>query len=247
MTTTADILVIGGGMAGIGAAARVSPDASVIVLEAEDAPGRHSTGRSAAIFIGNYGNETVRAANAASQGELAAPPDDLAESSLLTPRGELLIAPAEEEARFEAHMSAATSTDEISPDEAVRLFPILKRERIVRACYDNTAEDIDVDRLLQGYLRLLRRNGGTLGTDARVQEIKRADRFWKLSTAAGDFEAPVVVNAAGDLTDAPAELDAALAAGMRTTWLLRPGEGGPDPTAVHTRHDVALSFDEVRP
>ncbi len=206
MTHTADILFIGGGMAGIGAAARVSPDANVIVLEAEDAPGRHSTGRSAAIFIGNYGNETVRAANAASQGELADPPDDLADSSLLTPRGELLIATAAEEERFEAHMAAASSTDEIPPDEAVRLFPILKRDRIVRACYDNTAEDIDVDRLLQGYLRLLRRNGGKLATDARVQRIAREGGVWKLDTTAGAFEAPVVVNAAGAWADETAEL-----------------------------------------
>jgi D-arginine dehydrogenase len=206
MTQTADVIVIGGGMAGIGAAARIAPDAKVVVLEAEDAPGRHSTGRSAAIFIGNYGNAAVRAANAASQGELAAPPDDLAETSLLTPRGELLIATAEEEARFEDHMASAASTDEISPDEAVRLFPILKRERIVRACYDTTAEDIDVDRLLQGYLRLLRRHGGKLVTDARVQQVARDGGVWRLRTSAGDFEAPVVVNAAGAWADATAEL-----------------------------------------
>src|SRR3546814_8079603 len=146
MTETADILVIGGGMAGIGAAARAAPSAKVIVLEAEDAPGRHSTGRSAAIFIANYGNAAVRAANAASQSELADPPDDLADSSLLTARGELLIATPEEAGRFEQHMAGAIETEEIDPDEAVRRFPILKRERIARACYDSTAEDIDVDR-----------------------------------------------------------------------------------------------------
>src|SRR3546814_5108114 len=110
MTETADILVIGGGMAGIGAAARAAPSAKVIVLEAEDAPGRHSTGRSAAIFIANYGNAAVRAANAASQSELADPPDDLADSSLLTARGELLIATPEEAGRFEQHMAGAIET-----------------------------------------------------------------------------------------------------------------------------------------
>src|SRR3546814_1181124 len=92
-----------------------------------------------AIFIANYGNAAVRAANAASQGELADPPDELAETSLLSPRGELLIATAKEEARFEQHMAGATETEEIGPDEAVRLFPILPRERLPRACYDNPA------------------------------------------------------------------------------------------------------------
>jgi D-arginine dehydrogenase len=206
MTESADILVIGGGMAGIGAAARVSPSAKAIVLEAEDQPGRHSTGRSAAIFIANYGNDAVRAANAASQGELKSPPDDLAESSLLTPRGELLIATPEEVERFEQHMAGAAATEEISPDEAVRLFPILKRERIVRACYDNTAEDIDVDRLLQGYLRLLRRHGGKLVASARATQVTRSNGVWRVATPAGVFEAPVIVNAAGAWADTTARL-----------------------------------------
>ena len=193
-------------MAGIGAAARVAPAAKVIVLEAEDQPGRHSTGRSAAIFIGNYGNAVIRAANAASQGELAAPPDDLADSSLLTPRGELLIATPEEVERFEQHMAGASETEEIDPDEAVRRFPILRRERIARACYDSTAEDIDVDRLLQGYLRLLRRHGGRLITDARASEIARQNGTWRVSTPAGEFEAPVIVNASGAWADITARL-----------------------------------------
>src|SRR3546814_2181772 len=56
------------------------------------------------------------------------------------------------------------------------------------ACYDSTAEDIDVDRLLQGYLRLLRRHGGKLVTDARVTAIERRGGVWRLSTPHGDFE-----------------------------------------------------------
>lgn len=206
MPKTADILVIGGGMAGIGAAARAAPAAKVIVLEAEGQPGRHSTGRSAAIFLGNYGNATVRAASAASEGELKNPPRDLADFSLLTPRGELLIATAGEVERFEQHLAGATGTEEITPEEAVRLFPILRRERIARACYDKTAEDIDVDRLLQGYLRLLRRHGGRLITSARASEIARHDGVWRVTTPTGTFEAPVIVNATGAWADATATL-----------------------------------------
>jgi D-arginine dehydrogenase len=209
VTQTADILVIGGGMAGIGAAARAAqqaPDARVIVLEAEDHPGHHATGRSAAIFIANYGNAAIRAANAASHGELAAPPEDLADSSLLSPRGEMMIATAEEEELFERHMAGAADTEEITPDEAVRLFPILRRDAIVRACVERGASDIDVDRLLQGYLRMLRRHGGQLVTGARAEAIARANGSWKVATAAGAFEAPVIVNAAGAWADTVADL-----------------------------------------
>ncbi|MEQ8354454.1 MAG: FAD-dependent oxidoreductase [Kiloniellaceae bacterium] len=206
MTETADVLVIGGGMAGIGAAARVAPDAKVVVLEAEEAPGYHATGRSAAIFIATYGNAPIRAANAASHAELANPPDDLAESSLLSPRGEMLIATAAEEAHFEKHMSEVKGAEEITPDEAVALFPTLRREPIVRAVYESAAADIDVDRLLQGYLRLLRRHGGKLVAKARARAIAWKNGTWEVETESGSFAAPLLVNAAGAWADTVAQL-----------------------------------------
>ena len=68
---SADFLVIGGGIAGMSAAAELARDASVILLEAEEQLGYHSTGRSAAIFISNYGNATLRALSAAAHPALA--------------------------------------------------------------------------------------------------------------------------------------------------------------------------------
>ena len=56
-----DIIVIGGGMAGVSAAAALAADAEVLLLEAEPGTGQHSTARSAAIFIRNYGNVALRA------------------------------------------------------------------------------------------------------------------------------------------------------------------------------------------
>ncbi len=206
MTETVDVIVIGGGMAGIGAAARIAPDAKIVVLEAEETPGYHATGRSAAIFVANYGNAAIRAANAASFAELADPPDDLAESSLLTPRGEMMIATPEEEELFKRHMAAATDTEEITPAEAVAHFPILREENIARACYEPRASDIDVDRLLQGYLRLLRGAGGRLVAKAAVQALARYGGSWRVTTPQSDFEAPIVVNAAGAWADEVAVL-----------------------------------------
>jgi len=47
---TTDILIIGGGIAGLSAAATLAPHASITLLEAEDALGYHASGRSAAMF-----------------------------------------------------------------------------------------------------------------------------------------------------------------------------------------------------
>ena len=64
---TADIIVIGGGVAGISAAAMLAPHARTIVLEAEDAFGYHSSGRSATFFHFGIGNRAVRGLTAFSR------------------------------------------------------------------------------------------------------------------------------------------------------------------------------------
>ena len=204
MSETADILIIGGGIAGVGAAARLSPDARVIVLEMEDALGRHATGRSAAIYIRNYGNATLRALNAASEPVLKEPAG-IAEATLLSPRGEMLIAREDELDAFEAYLKGADGVDMLTPGEAVALFPLLRRETIAAAAIERAAQDIDVDRLLQGFARLARRNGARFETDAPAQRLTRTGGVWRVETPKGTFEAPILVNAAGAWADVIAE------------------------------------------
>jgi len=57
--TPADIIVIGAGMAGASAAAHLADGRRVVLLEGEDQPGYHSTGRSAALFSETYGPPPV--------------------------------------------------------------------------------------------------------------------------------------------------------------------------------------------
>lgn len=234
MTATADILVIGGGIAGIGAAARMAADARVTVLEREDAIGYHATGRSAAMFIRNYGNATLRALNAASAGELEAP-EDLSDHSLLSPRGEMLIASDDELPALEAYLADADGMEELSPREAVELVPILREERIRRAAIERGACDIDVDRLLQGFARVLRGHGGTIVRGAEAARIAKTANRWTVETAAGDlFEAPVLVNAAGAWADVIARLAGVAPVGlgpMRRSAALLPAPDGYDISA----------------
>jgi D-arginine dehydrogenase len=214
MTTTADVLVIGGGIAGIGAAARIAAGARVIVLERETAIGYHSTGRSAAIFIRNYGNATLRALNAASAPELEMP-EGISDRSLLSPRGEMMIASEDEIPALERYMSGAEGIEELSPREAVDLVPILRLDRIRRAAIEHDARDIDVDRLLQGFARLLRTLGGRIATGAETVRIARVGGIWRVETAsAGSFEAPVLVNAAGAWADVVARCAGVVPVGL---------------------------------
>jgi choline dehydrogenase-like flavoprotein len=66
-TSQSDVIVLGAGMAGASLAAELAEKRTVTLLEIEDQPGRQATGRSAAMFIESYGNETIRALTRASR------------------------------------------------------------------------------------------------------------------------------------------------------------------------------------
>lgn len=194
--TQADIIVIGGGMAGISAAARLSEHARVIALEAETQLGYHSTGRSAAIFILNYGNATLRALNARSVGFLEAP-EGVSETSLLSPRGELLMATEANTSDAEDYAAGAEGLEWLTPAEAHELVPILRDDIFVAGLYEADAQGIDVDRMLQGFARFLRDRGGQIVTKARVNALTRSNGQWEVATENGSYSAPMVVNAGG--------------------------------------------------
>ncbi|MBK8458371.1 MAG: FAD-binding oxidoreductase [Phyllobacteriaceae bacterium] len=232
MAETSDIIVIGGGMAGVSAAARLAPHARIIVLERETAIGYHSTGRSAAVFIRNYGNATLRALNDASAAFLDNP-EGLADSSLLTRRGELLIAGDDELDAFAAYKAGAEGLQDLSPGEAVDLFPILRPDRIVRAAFEPGAQDIDVDRMLTGFARRLKTLGGRIVLSAEATAIGRADGKWRVTTPVGDFAAPMLVNAAGAWADVMCRIAGVAPLGlqpMRRTAALLPAPAGHDVT-----------------
>ena len=78
-----DFLVIGGGMAGLSVASELAARATVLVLEREQAPGYHTTGRSAALFSETYGNATIRALTMGGRGFYTAPPAGFTDTPLL--------------------------------------------------------------------------------------------------------------------------------------------------------------------
>src|SRR5690349_25110626 len=75
MTKTADFLIIGGGIAGLSAGARLARHGKVVLLEAEEAIGYHSSGRSVTFSHFGIGGATVRALTAYSRAFFQQPPD----------------------------------------------------------------------------------------------------------------------------------------------------------------------------
>lgn len=204
MTRTADIIVIGGGIAGVSAAAEIAAGgASVLVLEMESQPGYHATGRSAAMYEPIDGQPLVRALTRASGRFLESPPEGFAAAPLLSPRGVIMLGYPGDEAAIAVANQAGY--EEVDAGFARARLPILKTEGAIAILWDGLAQDIDVDALHAGRLRALRRSGGTIITDAALRRGVRDGGVWRLETAAGLFETPVVVAAAGAWTDLVAQ------------------------------------------
>lgn len=192
------VIVIGAGMAGASAAAFLAADGPVVLLEAEGQPGYHTTGRSAASYIDTYGHPKVCALTRASRSFFWSPPEGFADYPLVRPRAELEIARPDQAAALEAllgeHPGALRAVER---DEILRLCPILRPEIDWRGALNEGAADIDVDALLQGFLRLARARGAELVAGARVTALDRTAAGWRVTTPAGVFEAATIINAAG--------------------------------------------------
>lgn len=207
---TADFLVIGGGIAGASVAHWLAPHASVILLEREAQPGYHSTGRSAALFMESYGTPQVRALTMASRDFLMQPPEGFAEHPLLTPRGAMMVGSAAQSAELDAHWNVLRAMDRevkrLSGEEAIAMVPALRPEQVAGAVYEPDAADMDVHAIHQGYLRGMRRAGGTLVCNAGVTAVERIGERWRVTAGGNVYEAPVLINAAGAWVDTIAQL-----------------------------------------
>jgi len=212
-----DFLVIGAGISGAAAAYELAASGSVALLEAESMPGYHSTGRSAALYTRNYGGPVVQRINAASHGFFMSPPEGFAERPLLTPRGALTIAGSGDEHMLDAVLALSSEGNEIervSAARALELAPLLRPEYVSAAAYEPGVMDMDVDALHQGYLRGLRRRGGSLFCNARVEKLSRHKGLWQARVGEASFEGRIVINAAGAWADRVAALAGAAPLGL---------------------------------
>src|SRR5579885_1443869 len=193
----ADVVIIGGGIAGVSLAARIGDRARVILLERESMLAAHTTGRSAAVFTETYGNAAVRELTRASRDFFERPPEGFTGHPLLHPRASLFIARAEDHARIEKFVGENPGMVEwLAPDEAVRRMPVLKRGYFAAAALEPGSADIDVHALFDGFRRLALHQGAAIVTNAEVAALERGAR-WAVVAGGERYRAPVVVNAAG--------------------------------------------------
>lgn len=206
-----DVLVIGGGIAGVSIGYELAAERSVGLLEMESTLAYHTTGRSAATWLGTYGNEPIRALTKASRGFLVDPPQDIYETDLASPLGLLYIAgPARAYAIRQLYEDVVGLTPDVQIiDEAAALAhnPLLRPGFVELAMWEDGALDVDVHELHQGYTRGLRHRGASIVTSAKVAAAEHTEHGWSLTTTSGEtYSAPIVINAAGAWVDELAAL-----------------------------------------
>lgn len=234
----ADFLIIGGGIAGISAAARLSALGRVIVLEAEDSLAHHASGRSAAMYEPHYGLPAVVGLSMASGDFLRAIPN------LLTTRGLLMLAKADQMDLMRHDVDSMELTP-IPVDEAVARVPILNRETVAAAATADHGWDLDTDLLIQHFLRIARGNGAQVLTKARVSAIAKVAGGWQVTSAAGSFSAGMLVNAAGAWVDEVAKLAGIRPLGFqpnRRSMARIPAPGGQDVSRWPMMHGVGETW-----
>ncbi|MCD2512347.1 NAD(P)/FAD-dependent oxidoreductase [Comamonas endophytica] len=240
-----DFVVVGAGIAGASVAWQLAGRASVLVLERESQPGYHSTGRSAALFLEHYGPSQVQALTRASRAFYSSPPADFMPGPVLSPRGALYVARADQRAQLEAAYAEARLHSQavrwLERDGLLALVPCLRAQVVEAGFLDENARDMEVHGLHQGFLRGLRLQGGHLRCAAEVVSLAPdpAQGCWRIDLADGSrIAARHVVDAAGAWADALAAL-----AGIAPLGLVpkrRSAFTFAAPAGVDTRHWPAV-------
>ena len=182
-----DILIVGGGIAGAGLGAALAGRRDVLLIEAEDQPGHHSTGRSAAFWLESYGGPAVAPLTRESRAMLAG-------HGWLHQRGAI-------------HISRDGTFDGLPELERIDRAGLEQRIPGLRPAWregrdEPSCADIDVAALHGYFLAQLRRDGGAVRTSARLAEAVSVDGRWRVTLEDGTrIAAKVLVNAAGAWAD----------------------------------------------
>jgi len=200
---TADIVIVGGGIAGLAAAVGLAEHraGSILLLEQESEPGRHSTARNASLLLQHTEDPIAARLAMASRpfyAELAA-----GEAARFRPVGSLLLfsgsnAIGTGHARVAAARELGLDVEQLTPGAAARRVPILDASRFQSAAFCASDGVIEIGATVHALTRRAERAGITIRCGVHVDAIMTAgDRVTGVATTVGPMTAGLVVIAAG--------------------------------------------------
>jgi len=190
-----DVLIIGAGFAGAATAFHLSEifQGSILIIEREEVPGVHASGRNASLVLQSVADPLIRASVAAGVREYAKLRSELG----FRQTGSLMLGTP---ARLEALRETGRVESSICEADAVRArVPLLEGHAFEAALETPGDGVIDIWALLQFYLAGARRRGATLRLSCEVEGISGSGPF-RVETSRGPLEAATLINAAGAWT-----------------------------------------------
>lgn len=216
---TADVIVIGGGVAGASSAMQLAFRGQKVIVLERSMLGSGSTGRAAGL-LGQL--RSTRAATRMLMEGLAIVHDlqRRTGTQIFVETGSLrLAADAERATEIRDHVvmgkDIGLPIDHVDRQEVARLLPYMKTDDLIDACYCPTDGHLQPAELLASYVQVARQHGVQFKTNSPVEKVLVAGGKVQGVRAAGvDYHAPVVLNSTGPwsyLTAAKAETNLATA------------------------------------
>ncbi len=199
---TADVIVIGGGVAGLSTAMQLATrGASVIVVE-RDRLGNGSSGRAAGL-LGQLRGTTAATRMLMDGVEIVKELEQQADVDIFVQTGSLRVAATAERAQEITDLVAMGKSidfeiDHLDNQQVAGLLPYMKTDDLLDACYCPTDGHLQPAELVSAYIKVGRSKGVEYRTDSPCQGlIIEGGRVTGVKTAGATLHAPAIVNAGG--------------------------------------------------
>jgi D-arginine dehydrogenase len=242
---TADIAIIGGGVAGLSLAASLSPLASVVIVETEGAYAHHTSSRSAQQMQPAYGPREIRVLTEWAISLVQGFEQELGRT-ILTPRPLLVCAFDGDDAPLERSVNETPVLRRLSVDDALEFLPVLRPELLSAAAIDETSKEVEVTSLLGYYAKCAGAAGTRTVFSSPVTAAKRSGAGWTISAGDTEISAGIVVNAAGawgnDVADLFGKHSPQLTPYRRTVTIATPRGATLDPFGPMLNDSAGTSY-----
>ena len=207
----ADVLVIGGGVAGLSTALQLATRGQQVIVLERQRLGCGSTSRAAGL-LGQLRSSAEHTRMLADSIEIVKDLEKRAGVEIYVQTGSLRIAETAERAQEIKDLvamgkSIGFNIEHISIEETARRLPYMKNDDLIDACYSPTDGHLQPAELAGAYHKIGRGLGVRYETNCPVEEVMiHGGEAKGVKTPRGEFHAPIIVNASGPWSYLVAEL-----------------------------------------